>query len=133
MLLLTIAPETMSIIFEFCIVPILALVTGFIVTWLNAKRKEVLAKTDNEVAQKLINITTDIINSAVISTTETYVKSMKNQNLFDLEAQKTALDKTKTMVMDTLSSEAKTQLTNLYGDLEKYLESKIEEAIKNNK
>lgn len=75
------------IIFEFCIVPLLSLVTGFVVAWINAKRKEALAKTDNEVAQKFINIATDVINSAVISTTETYVKNMKNQNIFDIEAQ----------------------------------------------
>ena len=35
--------------------------------------------------------------------------------------------------MDTLSNEAKTHLTGLYGDLNKYIENKIEEAIKNNK
>jgi hypothetical protein len=58
---------------------------------------------------------------------------MKDQNLFDAEAQKTALEKTKTAVMDTLSDEAKTHLTGLYGDLNKYIENKIEEAVKNNK
>jgi hypothetical protein len=53
--------------------------------------------------------------------------------LFDTDAQKTALEKTKTAVMDTLSEEAKTHLTGLYGDLGKYIENKIEESIKNNK
>lgn len=77
----------MEWIFELCIVPLLGLVAGFVITWVNAKRKEALAKTDNEVAQKFINIAADVINSAVISTTETYVKQMKNQNIFDVEAQ----------------------------------------------
>ena len=126
-------PEIVTMIFEFCIVPLLGLVAGFIITWVNAKRKEALAKTDNEVAQKFINITADVINSAVISTTETYVKHMKNQNIFDTEAQQIALEKTKTSVMETLSEEAKTHLTGLYGDLNKYIENKIDEAIKNNK
>ena len=123
----------MELFFEICIVPLLGLVVGFLITWINAKRKEVLAKTDNEMAQACINIAADIINSAVISTTETYVKSMKNQNIFDVEAQKIALDKTKTVVMETLSEETKTRLSGLYGDLNKYIETKIEEAIKNNK
>lgn len=69
-------------IFDICIVPLLLLVSAFLVTWINAKRKEALAKTDNEVAQKFINIAADVINSCVITTTETYVKSMKNQNMF---------------------------------------------------
>ena len=123
----------MNLFFEICIVPLLGLIVGFLVTWINAKRKEALAKTDNEMAQACINIVADVINSAVISTTETYVKSMKNQNIFDVEAQKTALDKTKTVVMETLSEETKTRLSGLYGDLNKYIETKIEEAIKNNK
>ena len=67
----------MWLFFEICIVPLLGLVVGFVITWINAKRKEVLAKTDNEIAQACINIAADVINSAVICTTETYVKSMK--------------------------------------------------------
>ena len=125
--------EIMPIIFDLILIPILGIIAGAIITWVNAKRKEALAKTDNEVAQKYINIAADVINSAVITTTETYVKSLKNQNLFDATAQQTALEKTKSAVMDILSSEAKTHLTGLYGDLNKYIESKIEEAIKNNK
>ena len=35
--------------------------------------------------------------------------------------------------METLSEEAKNHLTGLYGDLNKYIENKIEEAIKKNK
>ena len=120
-------------ILEYCIAPFLALITGFLVTWINAKRKEVLAKTNNEIAQKYINIAADVINSCVITTTETYVKSLKNQNLFDANAQKTAIDLTKEAVMTTLSNETKTCLTSLYGDLDKYIQAKIEEAIKSNK
>ncbi len=123
----------MELFFEICIVPLLGLIAGLLVTWINAKRKEILAKIDNEAAQKFINITADIINSCVITTTETYVKSMKNQNLFDEEAQKIAFNKTKTAVMETLSEDAKSKLTSLYGDLDKYIQTKIEEAIKKNK
>jgi hypothetical protein len=73
-----ISTEISAMIFEFCVIPLLALVAGFLVTWINAKKKEALAKTDNEVAQKYINIAADVINTAVIATTETYVKNMKN-------------------------------------------------------
>lgn len=132
-MLLTTTTSIGITILEYCIAPFLALVTGFLVTWINAKRKEALAKTNNEITQKYINIAADVINSCVITTTETYVKSMKNQNIFDVEAQKIALDKTKAIVMETLSEETKTHLSGLYGDLNKYIETKIEEAIKNNK
>lgn len=122
-----------AIIFEFCIIPLIGLVGAFIVAWINTKRKEALAKTDNEMTQKFINIAADVINSCVIATTETYVKSMKEQNSFDAEAQKIAFDKTKTAVLNTLSDEAKKHLNSVYKDFDTYLDTKIEEAVRNNK
>lgn len=122
-----------SIIFEICITPLLALITSFLIVWINAKKKEILAKTDNELTKKYINIAADVINSCVITTTETYVKSLKDKNIFDIEAQKNAFNLTKDAVMTTLSDEAKTHLSTLYGDLDKYIQTKIEEAVKNNK
>ena len=120
-------------VWKFILIPLFGLLIGFVSTWIDAKRKEALAKTDNEIVKKYINIAADVINTAVIATTETYVKSMKNQNLFDKEAQKTALQMTKDTVIATLSEEAKTKLSNVYGDLNKFIEAKIEEAVKNTK
>ncbi len=132
-MLLFIEAGIWSTVWEFCLIPLFGLLIGFISTWIDAKRKEALAKTDNEIVKKYINIAADVINTAVIATTETYVKSMKNQNLFDKEAQKTALQMTKDTVIATLSEEAKAKLSNVYGDLNKFIEAKIEEAVKNTK
>lgn len=112
MLLLIAWAEISSTIFEICIVPLFGLITGFLITWINTKRKEALVRTNNEIAQKFINIAADVINSCVIATTETYVKSMKDQNLFDEIAQKAAFERTKTSVMDTFVRRSKNLVNN---------------------
>lgn len=120
-------------IFEVCILPLLALLTTFVIRWLNSKRNEALAKTDNETTQKYINIAADIIENAVIATTETYVKSLKAEGKFDKEAQLKALEATKDAVLKTLSDDAKQHLMGSIGDLESYITNKIEAVIKNTK
>lgn len=120
-------------IFEVCILPLLALLTTFVIRWLNSKRNEALAKTDNETTQKYINIAADIIENAVIATTETYVKALKAEGKFDKEAQLKALEATKEAVLKTLSDDAKQHLMGSIGDLESYITNKIEAVIKNTK
>jgi hypothetical protein len=120
-------------IFEVCILPLLALLTTFVIRWLNSKRNEALAKTDNETTQKYINIAADIIENAVIATTETYVKTLKAEGKFDKEAQLKALEATKDAVLKTLSDDAKQHLMGSIGDLESYITNKIEAVIKNTK
>ncbi len=120
-------------IFEVCILPLLALLTTFVIRWLNSKRNEALAKSDNETTQKYINIAADIIENAVIATTETYVKTLKAEGKFDKEAQLKALEATKEAVLKTLSDDAKQHLMGSIGDLESYITNKIEAVIKNTK
>lgn len=120
-------------IFEVCILPILGLLTTFLVRWISSKRKEALAKTDSELTQKYINIAADIITDCVTATTETYVKSLKAEGKFDKEAQLKALTDTKDAVLKTLSEDAKQHLMGSIGDLESYIVNKIEATIKKQK
>ena len=120
-------------IWELFFIPLLSLITAVIIAWVNAKRKQALQSTNDELTKMCINAVADVVNSAVITTNETYVKSLKAQNAFDVEAQKQALEQTKIAVTDVLSDEVKTQLTKIYGNLDLYLINKIEESVKINK
>lgn len=117
-------------IFEFCILPLLTVLTAALVSWIKSKKQEAVAKTDNEVIQKNLHIITDIISDCVTTTTETYVKSLKAQGEFTAEAQKKALNDTKEAVLNMLTDEAKQSLTAVIGDLESYVVNKIETMVK---
>ena len=70
------------------------------------------------------------IIDCVLSTTQTYVESLKKEGKFDADAQKIAFTKTYTNVMAILSKDAKKYLEETIGDLEAYVYNKIEAEVK---
>lgn len=125
--------ELLSQIFEVCIIPMLGVLTGFFVKFINAKAKELGQKTDNQVAIKYSKLIADTITDCVIATNQTYVDSLKKQGKFDAEAQKKAFQDTYDAVMNILSEDVKIYIKETTGDLETYLIQKIESTVNSNK
>ena len=125
--------ELLTQIFQVCIIPLLGVLTTFIIKWINVKSDQIQKNNDNTLANKYIQMLTDTINSCVIATNQTYVESLKKQGKFDAEAQKQAFEQTSQAVLTILSQEAKDYLANIYGDLDKYISEKIEASVNINK
>lgn len=125
--------ELLTQIFQVCIIPLLGVLTTFIIKWINVKSDQIQKNNDNALANKYIQMLTDTINSCVIATNQTYVESLKKQGKFDAEAQKQAFEQTTQAVLTILSQEAKDYLANIYGDLDKYISEKIEASVNINK
>ena len=120
-------------ILEVCIIPLLGILTAYIVKYVNAKSAEIQNKVDNDNADKYIAMLDDTICACVIATTQTYVDALKKDNAFTKEAQKEAFNLTYNAVMAVLTDEAKKYLTNIYGDLTAYITNKIEAEVGLNK
>lgn len=120
-------------IFNLCIVPLLGILTTFVVTWIKKKSAELQLKTNNELYNKYIEMLTNTITNCVIATNQTYVDSLKDENAFTVDAQKKALTMTYENVMQILSTDAKEYLSNAVGDLEAYIKNLIEAQVKINK
>ena len=84
--------EMLKQIFQVCIIPLLGILTVYIVKFINAKSEELKATANNELYQKYITLLTDTITSCVIATNQTYVDALKDKNAFDKEAQKEAFN-----------------------------------------
>ena len=125
--------ELLTQIFFFFFIPLLGVLTTFIIKWINVKSNQIQKNNDNALANKYIQMLTDTINSCVIATNQTYVESLKKQGKFDAEAQKQAFEQTTQAVLTILSQEAKDYLANIYGDLDKYISEKIEASVNINK
>ena len=125
--------ELLTQIFQVCIIPLLGVLTTFIIKWINIKSDQIQKNNDNALANKYIQMLTDTINSCVIATNQTYVESLKKQGKFGAEAQKQAFEQTTQAVLTILSQEAKDYLANIYGDLDKYISEKIEASVNINK
>ena len=120
-------------IFEVCVLPLLGVLTMYIVKFIQVKSVEITGKVDNDLADKYINMLAVTIENCVIATNQTYVEALKQAGKFDAEAQKTAFNMTKNAVMAILSDEAKKYLENAVGDLNEYITQQIEAAVNVNK
>lgn len=125
--------ELITTIFQVCIIPLLGVLTTFLVKWLQIKSNELQIKMDNDVADKYMVMLTNTITECVLATNQTYVEALKQQNKFDLEAQKIAFDKTSEAVMAILTEDAKKYLESAVGDLELFIRQKIEAEVNLNK
>lgn len=120
-------------IFYVCIIPLLGVLTGYLVSFLKAKGNQMAENANNALASKYIKMLTETICTCVIATNQTYVEALKKEGKFDAEAQKKAFQMTYDAVMSILSKEAKDYLQSIYGDLDTFLTNAIEAQVKNNK
>ena len=125
--------ELLTKIFEICIIPLLGILTTYIVSFLRNKSKELSAKTNNETLNTYLNMLTDTITNCVIATNQTYVDSLKSQGKFDAEAQKRAFEITKNAVLLILTDEIKSYLSTAIGDIDAFIDNQIEAVVNINK
>lgn len=120
-------------IFELCIVPLLGVITAYIIAYIKAKTAELKTINSNEILVKYLDMLSTTVIECVIATNQTYVNSLKGQNAFDEEAQKIAFQKTYDAVIAVLSDDAKEYLTHVYGDLTVFITNMIEAEVNRNK
>lgn len=125
--------ELISQIFEICILPLLGVLTTFLVKYINAKMKTLADATNDEKQKKYIEMLNNTITDCVIATTQTYVETLKKQGKFDKEAQEQAFLMTFNAVSGLLTKESKKYLNEAIEDLDLYIKQKIESEVNINK
>ena len=123
------SPELITEIFEIVLFPLLAILTKYLITFLQAKSLELQQKVNSETSAKYIQLITETAEKCVIATNQTYVDSLKSQGKFDEEAQLEAFNRTYNSLIALLNEETKNYIINLYGDLEMYLTQTIEATV----
>ena len=126
-------PEIVIQIIQVCVIPLLGILTKYLVDYLTAKRDEINSKTDNETAQKYTNMIYQTVVDCVIATNQTYVDSLKKSGSFNEAAQKEAFNRTMNAIMTILSDDAKEYITEATGDLNTYLTQLIEAEVNKRK
>lgn len=116
-------------IFEVCVLPLLGVLAIYLTNFIRSKCEDLTEKSKNETMDKYIYMLGETISTCVIATKQTYVEALKKDKIFDANAQKEALQMTLNAVMNILTDEAKTYLTEAYGDLNAYIVQKIEAEV----
>lgn len=106
---------------------------AFLVQFLRKKSEQIGTQIDNMELKELLDEVTDAVSTAVTYTSQTYVDALKKEGIFDVEAQKTALETSLKMAISLLSESARSALATIYGNLDDYLVSKIEAEVRNQK
>ena len=117
------------VIFQVCLIPLLAILTKYLVAWIQVKTKELTDTKDNEMFTKYMTLLSDTVINCVVTTNQTYVNTLKEQGKFDAEAQKEAFNKTYEAVMRILTDDAKKYLGEVLGDLDLYINTMIESQV----
>ena len=125
--------EMLEKIFEVCVIPLLGILTAYLVQWIKAQSSRIQEQTDNELEKKYISMLEATISNCVIATNQTYVEALKAQGAFGTVEQKIAFEKTYVAVMTILTEEAKKYLTEAVGDLQAYITAQIEAQVNINK
>ena len=120
-------------IFQICIIPLLGILTTFLVAWIKSKKDALKQQTDSELAKKYLDMLDNTITDCVIAMNQTYVNSLKQQGKFDSEAQKKAFTDVYNKVIAILGQDAIEYLDSAVGDLNEYISSKIEKEVSSNK
>jgi len=103
---------------------------AFLIQFLRRKSEEAAAQTNSITEKEFLEEITDAITTAVAYTSQTYVDALKKGGEFTKEAQAKAAQKAFKACCAALSAEATAFIEARYGDLTKYLTTKIEAEVR---
>lgn len=125
--------EILTTLVQVVVIPAIPVLVTYLVKYLKAKAEQTTTKINNELVRTYLQEATDAVLQAVTYTAQTYVDTLKKQGKFDKEAQQTAFNTAKDIALKLLTDEAKQMIEELYGDLMLWLETKIEQTVKEQK
>ena len=90
-------------------------------------------KIKDEKLARLLTRVENIVKQTVILINQTYVDALKEEGLFDKEAQKAAFEMCKEKVLAMLNDETIIALAETFGDYEEWIRTLIEAYVRENK
>jgi hypothetical protein len=121
--------EILTEIFKVCIIPLLGVLTGYLVAFIKKKMDAVTKNTESELTKKYLGLLEETVINCVLTTKQTYVDALKNKNAFDADAQKEAFERTYSAVVANLTEESRKYLEQITADLPQFITEMIEARV----
>lgn len=125
--------EIMNLIETLVVAPLAIAISAFLIALIRQQTAKIESSVKDNKVKRLIQIAESAVDQAVTSVTQTYVDGLKKEGAFDSNAQKDAFEKSKQNVRKLLTADAISAVKDAFGDFDEWLETKIEEAVYNNK
>lgn len=108
-------------------IPVLS---GIIINYIRKFFTVLRQKTNDEYIDREIDNISDTVTQIVHYIGQTYVDEIKGTDKWDRVAQEHAMLKSKEMARAMISDESQKFIANIYGDFNKWLETKIESVVR---
>ncbi|WP_340024268.1 hypothetical protein MHI24_03950 [Paenibacillus sp. FSL K6-1096] len=125
--------EMVNTILTVLVIPLLGLLAKSLITYLKREIAGLEQRIGNESVNHLLNQAADAVESAVIAVNQTFVETLKQQGDFNAEAMEKSFRMAKEKALILLGEAAKKELKLVTGDLEAWIEAKIEVYVNRNK
>lgn len=116
------------------LVPILCLLItaggAYLIALLRKKTAQLQQEVDNKTANKYIGMACDAVSQAVAFTAQTFVDALKADDAFTKDKQLEAFTMAKDKTIQILGDTAIAALNEIYGDLDLWLTTKIEQECR---
>lgn len=122
--------EFIAALLQAVLIAAVPVISAFVGKGLNALAKYIAAKANNETVEKYLHEAAEAVSTAVAYTSQTYVDALKASGKFTKENQEEALRRAMEKAKSILSAEAIDFLSMAYGDLNNFLETKIEKEVR---
>jgi hypothetical protein len=111
-------------------IALLPVVSAYLIALLKKKTSELEQKITNDDLRGYVEIASDAVSTAVAAVTQTYVEGLKGTDGWTKEAQQEAFNRAKSRAFAIMGESARSALGMVYGDVNEWLEAKIEQAVK---
>lgn len=109
------------------------LISALIVYGIKKATNWLKSKTENETVDTYLSRAYSMLEDIVVTTTETYVKSLKADGKFDIEEQQKAFEITKSAFEQVASEEIKNAIKTTVSDYDAWVKNTVEAIIANTK
>ncbi|MGG6313986.1 hypothetical protein [Paenibacillus macerans] len=128
-----IAAEWMELVFTLFAIPVLGLLSRSFITYIKRKIADVEQRIGNDAVNQLLALAENAIESAVTAVNQTFVENMKKQGTFDSSAMAESFRMAKDKALAIIGEQAKDGLKLALGDIEAWLEARIEYYVNRGK
>lgn len=111
------------------IVAVVPIITKVAISFFKSFSAEKIEKIKNENIKNIVKDAEDLVCQAVMHISQTFVESLKKSGDFTEIQQEKAFEKAKEEVIELIPNKAVDTLSDLYGDFDLWLESKIEQTV----
>lgn len=122
--------ELVSTLVSVVLIPVLPVLTGYLIALLRKKTAEAKQKIENDAFDKYITIAEDAVCTSVSAISQTIVDTAKKSGQFTQTAREEAFNSAKEKALTIMGAATQTALKEAYGDLDSWIDSKIEYYVK---